>query len=582
MPESPKTVWTPHPVLAIPAREQVRALADRVGAEEAQRQLAAWHAERERKIRLEVQDPLRHGFETANRLRLRQLLTTHDEVLVMGANRSGKTEDATWYAVDDMANRPARLWAMFEASERASINKQQPRVHKMLPPEWRDLGKVGNDVYVKWTKATGFSNLQFILPNQSQGMFFNYKQAVGDFEGYELDGAWCDELVPLEFVEALTFRVGRDRVMKLIVTFTPVTGYTPVVARFLAGARVVESKPVAPEMHAMLSPTQVHVRGCPPGHLPYVMQGKNPRQAAIFYHWGMNPYAANKEVLARLAGKPKAQWLIRAYGWVDKPLGAALAKYGAAHRITREKWQEIERAGVTRYCVIDPGGTKNWFIKWYAVTPQGWRIVYREWPDYQRYGPWALPPERGDKVDWRPGEAQRLEAGRGIDAYKRLMLESEGWQWNEKEEKWDGSKAEPMQRRLIDSRLGGAGVPSQDEGTSIIDLLGNETRTESGKVRFPRMLVDSAPGRHVQHGLQLLQQAFDYDEARPINAHDNCPKWYVVDDLEQSDLAYKEYSGLGSDKDALKDIMDPDRYFIETGYGYVNEELLRVRGGTYY
>lgn len=578
-----RVVWTPHPVLKVPTQEQVKVLIERVGPEEAKRRLSELHRQREEKIRLEQVDPLRHGYDATMFARLKALLATHDEILVMGGNRLGKTRDAVKLMVQDMVNNGGKLVAAFDRSERASINKQQPLFHTMLPPEWRDLGKVGSEIYVKWAKATGFSNLQFILPNGSQTMFFNYKQDVNDFEGYEIDWGYFDELVPLPFYEAMAFRLGKDRPMKILITFTPLENggpaYTPVVQKFLAGARVVETAAVAPEMHEVLRPDQVLAKDCPPGHLPVLLQCANPRAAVLYYHWGCNPFGANQEVLTKLKGRPKAQWLVRAYGYVDRPAGAALASFGPEHRLTREEFDKVAKAGVTRYVSIDPGHAKNWFIKWYAVTPQGWRIVYREWPDYPRYGAWALPPERADQHDWRGGEAQRLGLDPGIDRYKRLMMELEGWRWDAKSEEWDGSQAERIQRRLIDPRLGGTGVPNQDEGTSIIDLLAMETKGRSGKVHVPRMFVEAAPGRHVSHGVQMLQSAMEWDHSRPRNAYDNCPHWYVVDDLKQTEIAYQEYTGLGTDKDALKDVVDPDRYFIESGYGYVDMELLRAAVG---
>ena len=578
-PKPARVIWTPHPVLRIPTQEQVKLLVETVGPEEAKRRVAELHRQREEKIRLERVDPLRHGYDAAMFARLKALMVNYDEVLVMGGNRLGKTRDAVKLICQDQVERKQVQVAAFDRSERASINKQQPLFHAMLPPEWRDLGKVGSEIYVKWTKATGFSNMQYILPNEGQTMFFNYKQDVNDFEGYEIDWAYFDELVPLPFYESMAFRLGKDRSLKILITFTPLDAggpaYTPVVQKFLAGARVLETAPVAPEMHAVLKPDQVLAKDCPPGHLPVLLQCANPRACVLYYHWGCNPFGANLEVLRKLLGRPKAQWLVRAYGFVDKPAGAALSSFGPEHRITRARFEEIARQGVTRYCSIDPGHAKNWFIKWYAVTPQGWRIVYREWPDYPRYGEWALPPERADQSDWRPGEAQRLGLQPGIDRYKRLMLEAEGWRWDEQAQAWDGSRSETIQTRLIDPRMGGQGVPSQEEGTSIIDLMAMETKNQAGKVTLPRFHLEEAPGRHVAHGVQLLQTAMEWDSARPLNAHDNCPKWYVVDDLKQTEIAYSEYTGLGTDKDALKDVIDPDRYFIESGYGYVDAELLR-------
>lgn len=573
----PKIEWTPHPVIAVPTREQIMALVAGLSKEEAAAKVAEVWSRREAAIENEKIDPLRYGFEPETFKKARELLEKYDQVLIMGANRDGKTEFAAKWSVEGLVAKPEQLVAYFHSSEQSSIRQQQNRVHRFLPPEWRDLGKVGADVYVKFNSMAGFGNYQsFILPQLSQGMFFNYKQDVKVMEGYEFDKVWMDELAPVEFVDALTFRVGRDRRMQVLLTFTPVNGYTPTVAKFVAGAKIIETR----QAH-LLPQDRVLVKGCPPGHMPYVMECLNGNAAVMFFHWGMNPYGAYKEVAKRLEGASIEKIKIRAYGWADKLIGAALTAYGPEHRISRAQFKEIEKKGVARYVVIDPAGTKNWFIKWYACTPMGHTIVYREWPDKKRYGAWAMAPNKAEQVDWRPGDAQRLEAGRGMDGYKRLMYELEGARYDEAKETWDFSFAETIERRLIDPRFGGMGVPGQDEGTSIIDLMANETKSAKGNITVPAMMLEEALDSHVQETLQLLQQAMEWNKADPLSPL-NCPAWYVVDDLEQTHLCYEEFTGLGTQKDALKDIVDPDRYFIKSGYGYVEAGMFRTRRQTYY
>lgn len=571
-----KLTWTKHPVIKLPTREQLIAIVQALGSAGGRDEIARLHAAREHAIAMEKLDPLRHGYEPPPFVKARELLTTYNEMMIAGANRDGKTEFAAKYATGDLVDHPNKLWAFFHSSETSSVRQQQSRVHRFLPPEWRDIGKVGQDVYVKFTKTGGFGGYQtFILPNGSQGMFFNYKQDVKVMEGYAMDGVWFDELVPIEFVEALEFRVDRDRPLKVLITFTPVTGYTPVVAKYVAGGTITETRAAA-----LLPPDRVLVKGCPPGHMPYVIKSARKDSCALFFHWGMNPYGAFAEVAAKLEGATLEKKKIRAYGWADKLIGAALAEYEPIHRITRGAYNAIAKRGVTRYCVIDPGGTKNWFIKWYACTKQGWTIVYREWPDQQRYGAWALPPVRAEQIDWRPGEAQRLEAGRGMDAYKRLILELEGWRYDEKLQTWDGSLSETIERRLIDPRMGGQSVPGKEEGTSIVDLLAEETKNEKGIVILPAMFVEEAVDSHIQESLQLMQRAMGYAKLEPVTVL-NCPKWYVVDDLLQTHLCYSEFTAMGTLKDALKDCIDPDRYMIKTGYGFLEPEMFRVRRQTY-
>lgn len=566
--------WTPHPVWKIPTQEQWAGLLQAHGPDTAAAKLRELWEKREKQIKLEDTDPLRFGYEPETFKKARELLEIYDELYLLGGNREGKTMFAIKYAVGELVAKPEQLWAFFHSSEKSSIRQQQNKVYAMLPPEWRDVGKVGTEVYVKYTKQNGFSGEQFILPNKSAGMFFNYKQDPDVLEGYELDGVYFDELVPLEFVETMAFRVGQGRRLRLIVGFTPKNGYTPTVARAVAGARVVETRPAL-----LLNQTTRHAKDCPSGHLPYLMtKGKT---AALFFHIGMNPFGASKEVTEKLDGKPVKTIKERAYGWAEKLMASAFPKYGEVHRITRKAFDEIVKKGGTRYCVADPGGTKNWFIKWYFVTPQNWVIVYREWPDFQRYGEWALPPEKIEKMDWRPGQAQRLDAGSGMVEYRRRILESEGWWWNDKERKWDGARAEKIQLRLIDPRMGGQGTPGQEEGTSIIDLMAEPVLDKDGNLLAPAMHWEEAPDSHIQETVQLMQDAMDYDMEVPVSVL-NQPRWFVVDDLLQSDLAYREFTGLGSQKDALKDIIDPDRYFIKADLGHVNMESMRVRRAGFY
>jgi phage terminase large subunit-like protein len=571
--------WSPHFALKIPSREQFAALVAQHGEARAREMLAEIHARREQAIKLEKHDPLRNSlFIPETFAKATHLLTVADELLALGGNREGKTRWAVKHVVEALVTRPGQRWAMFHTTERSSINQQQGKVHEMLPPEWRDLGKEGQNVYVKFSAAGGFGGYQqFILPNDSRGMFFNYSQKPSVLEGYEFDGVWFDELVPLEFIEAMEYRLGQGRRLQIITTFTPVTGYTPVIARYLADAKIIETRP-AP----LLSPQLVHAPGCPRGHMPYVMGTANGRAHVLFFHNGMNPYGAGKEVATRVFGKRPAEIKIRAYGWAEKGSGQAFPRFDpAVHTLTRAQFNALARKGGTRYCVADPGDAKNWFVKWYFVTTAGHVIIYREWPDQPNHGNWAEPPLTADKIEWRPGAAQRTEGGKGIREYKDLFRHLEGAVWQEGNGTWDESKAEPIARRLIDPRLGGAAVPGQDAGTSIVDLMATPEADGKGRLRWGPMYWDAAPATGVFEGVQLLNARLAYDLDLPLDIT-NCPKWYVVDDCLQTIRAYNEYTcreeGTYSQKDALKDIVDPDRYFAKADLGYVEPGLFRSRG----
>jgi hypothetical protein len=587
MPSSPALVWSPHPVFPVPARAQAEALLAQTGPDEAHRRLSAIWREREALIALEQNEPLYvpHQYEPAPFARARALLAEFDELAILGQNRSGKTLFTVKYALEDLVHLPNRAWAFFHLTEESSVNQQQKLIHRFLPADWRSLGRQGEKVYVQYTEATGFSNRKFILPNGSTAYFFNYKQDLTILEGYEFDGVLFDELVPLPFLETARYRRGRGRPLKILVSFTPRTGYTDTVGSLVEGGTIVETLPAT-----LLAPDVQHVRGCPPGHMPYVMQCRRRGSRVMWFHWGTNPYGAHAEVRQGVEGQSSATVKMRCYGWVDRMASNAFPRYGAAHRITRAQFAAIAARGGTRYVYCDPGFDKNWFIIWVFVTPAGHRIVYREWPDLPRYDEWALPPSEttGDaaagarKWDWRRGPAQVTDMGGSINRYKTLILEAEGHVWVPADKRWDSTSAEPIARRLFDPRLGGERVPNQDEGTSIIDLCAAASTDPEGRPMAP-MYWDEASACGIGEGIQLINLALAYDDTRPVTM-ENCPRLYLVDDCQQLDLALSSYvpPPATSERNALKDPIDCLRYCLKDDFGHLSAELLRARRATYY
>ena len=230
---------------------------------------------REESIALSLSDPLRHGFEPPVFDEARELVRIYDELLLSGANRPGKTEWCAKYGTEDLVHNEGKTWAFFHSTEATSILQQHPRIHKMLPPEWRNLGKRGNVAYVKFSMQQGFASNRFVLPNKSRGLFFNYKQDPDVHEGYELDGVWFDELVPLAFLETMRYRLGKDKRLIILESFTPKNGFTPTVKDILSGMDIIKTARAE-----LLSATKVHVKGGPPGHMPVVMKHPKKSKAA--------------------------------------------------------------------------------------------------------------------------------------------------------------------------------------------------------------------------------------------------------------------------------------------------------------
>ena len=78
--------------------------------------LAYWER-REEAIKLEKDDPYRHGFELETWRRADNELKSHQEILVMGGNRAGKSEWAAKRVVQCLVENPGTIiWCLTETS----------------------------------------------------------------------------------------------------------------------------------------------------------------------------------------------------------------------------------------------------------------------------------------------------------------------------------------------------------------------------------------------------------------------------------------------------------------------------------
>lgn len=624
----------PHPTVPLASVPELEALVERSGPDA----LTEYLVMRDQVIRNQDEDPLHYGYEWPWYGDARWLLDGKGpgtrpafmdhfphplaELLVLGGNDSGKSWFSAKWGVEQIRPDDAEYdcdFAFCHSTEDSSKNQQQQLVHKHMPPAWREMGRAGRYIDLSFKGKSGFTDNKFVF-RQKRGFFFFYKQEPGVLTGYKLRGATCDELVTLVFLEELRARMlGRDG--RILLTFTPVDGYTPPVAEYLNGAEIVEWRP----SRYLPGNNMPNHPGAPRGCMPYILKCRPPRSAAVlcvFSEW--SPFRKPDEIEKLIAGKTSTFVKMRLYGWPEKQQGVAIPKFNDVHIVRRRgekpvgpvppspwkgrggKGEGRAEAGDlsplpsplypqlgavgTNYRVSDPGGAKNWVIKWYRFVPiesgRHFVYLYREWPDMQSHGEWALP---GDKHDGTAGPAQRSQFGRGIVDYKRLILTLEGWTWDEQAGRWNDAHAERIQESFIDPRMGGAEVPTVEDGTSIIAMMAEEQRDQQRRLVGPSMIWTPAPGGGGsianQQGIMLLNDWFDYDVERArvegVNIS-NCPTFYVVEDCEQSIYAYRTYTGLDGEKGALKDIMDPDYYLRKADVGHIDPKALRVRGGGSY
>jgi len=557
--------------------------------------------DRNRKIRLAKEDPANYGIKLPQWEDAKNLLLEHDELVLFGGNRSSKTEFCTDIIVDTLINgpcwknkderenpmKPLRI-GCFHSSGSTSIFQQHANIYRYLPPDLRDIERIKGDKNTKinYNMSGGFTNDHFILPSKNLCQFYNYNMDISKLEGEEWDVAWCDELLPKNWLEAIRFRLA-TRSGKLLVSFTPVAGFTPTVKELVSGTMLEESRPADPDLFPNLVGADgklgTLVEGCPKGEMPYIRTNKKNSRAVIYFHSNMNPFNPYENIVKKCSGKPSPEVKMRAYGYTNSIDGGAFPKFGKEHILSHQAWLEQKKLGGYNFCVTDPGGNKNWFIIWARVTPQGDVIVYREWPDEATYGEWA---EVGDKVDYKAGPAQRMEGGASCATYKKLILELEGGVYDHDRHEWDYSNSEEIEQRIIDPRF--CKQAPGGEGSSILDLMLEEDIGHEGYVITPAMYWYQATGGGMRGGMtetdigiQRINNLLDWNPEEKLSVL-NKPNLYVHENCKQTIFALQEYSGMGTDKCALKDPVDTLRYLVGTADNYLDSGPMECLGGGSY
>jgi hypothetical protein len=523
--------WTKHPILEVPTDEEIALMEPD--------ELIALHEAREESIHNAIDDPYRYGVKLDQWGNVENKLNSEvDEALCLGGNRASKTSLGAYLVVKALLNNPGATIMCFAQTSEVSVRQQQSEVYKWLPPEYRRKQTSGT-AYVSFTQKNGFTDGSFILPGGSQCIFKTYSQYQNNptiLEGAELGckepkevniGCWLDEyLLGEDLIGTIRFRLA-TRNAKLLVTFTPIDGWTEVIKDFLEKAKTEESR------EAELLNGEV---------VPYIQRSKN-RNASIHYlHTKDNPFGGYERIKNDLIGRPREEILIRAYGVPMKSQATKFPKFNKEVNVIPQDL--VPTKGITRYMVIDPAGSKNWAMAWIAVDQSGTYWVYREWPD-MTIGPWA--EWRGGK--WAPGDGCK-GLGYGIRDYVDLIKELEG--------------DEEIYERIIDPRMGAAKYQVQDGSSSIIEDL-----AENDIICIP------APGLDIEDGLQSLISKMSFDTTKELDSV-NRPHFYVTEECENMIEALSEYTGEGGLKEQHKDFVDLVRYAAVTDIDHVDRSDLTI------
>lgn len=487
-------------------------------------------------------DPVEWGWVLPGWRQSMAAWKSHHIHVILGGNRSSKSSYAARLCVWAARTIPEAEIRCWHVNQDRSVEDQQRFIWEALPEALKASGKrKGPNWSIQYTQKNGFAGNVCILPplpgcvRGGTIKFNNYRQFQQDeqvAEGFKAHLVWADEEMPHKLFETMLPRLW-DHHGRLVMTFTTLQGWTPLIQDVLGRAEAVEKR------FADLLNTK----------LPVIQDSRSRPGARIFYFWTEdNPFINAGYFKEGLNGRPKEEILARAYGVPSKSATSRFPKFSREVNVVKKAdlpWVKQADIPVIRWMALDPAGSKAWFMVWVAIDATGAWYVYREHPT----DTWA---EASSDVKGKRGPGQR-GSGMGIDDYVGLITDLEG-----EEQIWE---------RVIDPRMGAAEVKTREGATSIISELDSAG-----------MVFQPAPGVDIEHGLQLLNDLMTYDDQKPVSAM-NRPKFFVSEECENTIFALLEYTGAGGKDEAVKDPVDVLRYLAVAGAEFIDPKMPVVTGG---
>ena len=184
---------------------------------------------------------------------------THRERLLLAANRVGKTvaggAELTYHMTGEYPawwdgyrfDRPVQCLAAGDTSQTTRDIIQTKLLGGLWGTPEFGTGLLPGDLLGKPTPARGVANLyeeitvEHVSGGTSRLMLRSYDQGRRIFQGTEQDFVWMDEEVPKDVYDEALIRTMTTRGL-VIMTFTPLSGLTPLVVDFLEAKH--EQEPV--------------------------------------------------------------------------------------------------------------------------------------------------------------------------------------------------------------------------------------------------------------------------------------------------------------------------------------------------
>lgn len=626
--EAAKAEWpvAQHPFLGWFSDEELVAALRAPGGPE---RVADLYRERTKRLYLESEDgePLRFGSELPNWKDADAMLRRFKFIYVAGGKRASKSEWAAKRFVASALKFPRGvLWA-FQDNLTTSIATQQKLIWKFLPTRIKALnGKQDRrKVYnVNYSIKNGFADGVLVLPNRTAIHFLTYNSEVKDYQGWQIGapeepgaadayqatrrmtdaekmcydlvlaempvvnlGFWADEDMPLPWMETCEFRATTRNACG-IWTFSTTAGITTTIKSVVGTAKTIESRP------AELLPDRQNVPGLPVGHMPYRQECARPQWGAIYFFSEFNVFGQNyQNVKALCEGKPSFFIQENAYGHSRDVMNKVFPLFG--------EWNVIKRSALPRlmtsYMLTDPGdASRNWASIWVGVDPRGAHYIYRDWPDAQTFGEWAVPSPDPRQPDGQRGPAQR-SLGFGVAQL------AEAWRMIE--------RARELAGRLP-ANTGGSPVPPKTV-SGIVRATPTKPLLTPVEARAPEIIFEryidprAASNPHIEeHGGTNLYQKFAelpepmlftpwsgvekaigyahvnsllyWNQEEPLCWPTNAPKLYVCEDCQQVIWMFSNFTGLGGDKAGSKDFADLIRGMALADLQYYETNVMESHG----
>lgn len=527
-------------------------------------------------------------------------------LLIAGTNRSGKTEYMAKRMNQYMALQDDyQVWAYAETSNN-SVRILQKAIYKYLSPEYRGAKVKTDTAYINYSTQRGFVDAHFILPETlSECDLRNYAMDLRTAEGGDIDLAWMDELVPLGLMNTIPARVS-NRMGRVVVTQTPVLGYTPSVAEFQNSAETVL------ETDAFLIPidggpsNEARAFGfaneaerkvynadgivCRPWSVldwfdgkdeavaeggrifrkvPRVMRCKSSKgstRATIFFHPMDNPYSRPDALWDEYRHKSIKERLIRMYGLATRSVSNQFPTFERRIHVVPD--DKIPKTG-TRYHIVDPTpGARPYVWGYFLVTRHG-SYLCREFPrvdldsseieiDNFPVGDWAVVSEKkGGVNDGGPGPAY-APIGWGRQNYKRQWATEEGWSDAQTDtdsgksfDLWDADNGarEVIMTRYMDPAA--AEMPNQHD---------NETTTLLESYEDLGIYFEHAKrGKRIDDRLKAITDMFAYEEKDGEVIRQ--PALRIAESCKNAIYCVENYLGVDGQKGVMKDFIDILGYF---------------------